>query len=62
MIPAYNEEENIATVVENLVENYPEYDYVVINDCSTDSTLQILMKNHFNDVLFRITSSLPPRE
>lgn len=32
MIPAYNEEENIATVVENLVENYPEYDYVVIND------------------------------
>lgn len=50
MIPAYNEEKNIKTVVENLVQNYPEYDYVVINDCSTDSTLQILERNHFNYV------------
>lgn len=50
MIPAYNEEKNIQTVVKNLETNFPEYDYVVINDCSADSTLQILEKNHFNYV------------
>lgn len=50
IIPAYNEEKNIETVVKNLETNFPEYDYVVINDCSTDSTLQILEKNHFNYV------------
>lgn len=45
IIPAYNEEENIVRVVENLRTNYPQYDYVVINDCSTDSTESIL-KSH----------------
>ena len=48
VIPAYNEEGNIERVVNNLVENYPQYDYVVINDCSKDNTLEILQKNHFN--------------
>lgn len=50
MIPAYNEEQNIEAVVWNLEKNYPQYDYVVINDCSTDNTLQILDRNHFNYV------------
>ena len=48
VIPAYNEEGNIERVVNNLVENYPQYDYVVINDCSKDNTLEILQKNQFN--------------
>ena len=30
IIPAYNEEENIVRVVENLKNNYPMYDYIVI--------------------------------
>ena len=34
IIPAYNEEENIVRVVENLKNNYPMYDYIVINDGS----------------------------
>lgn len=37
IIPAYNEEENIVRVVENLKNNYPMYDYIVINDGSSDS-------------------------
>ena len=38
IIPAYNEEENIVRVVENLKNNYPMYDYIVINDGSADGT------------------------
>ena len=34
IIPAYNEQDNIERVVKHLTENYPEYDYVVINDGS----------------------------
>lgn len=48
IIPAYNEADNIKTVVENLVQNYPQYDYVVINDGSTDDTETICRQNGFN--------------
>ena len=48
IIPAYNEEENIEAVVDNLIINYPQYDYVVINDCSTDSTADICRKRGYN--------------
>lgn len=41
MIPAYNEEENIVRVVERLRRNFPQYDYVVINDGSKDRTAEI---------------------
>lgn len=41
IIPAYNECESIERVVENLRVNFPQYDYVVINDGSTDDTSQI---------------------
>ena len=37
IIPAYNEEESIEKVVDNLVEHFPQYDYVVVNDGSKDS-------------------------
>ena len=38
IVPAYNEEENIVRVIENLKKNYPTYAYVVINDGSSDNT------------------------
>ncbi len=41
IIPAYNEEENIVRVVENLKNNYRMYDYVIINDGSSDHTASI---------------------
>lgn len=44
MIPAYNEEENIKNVILKLKKDYPEADYVVINDCSKDGTLEELKK------------------
>ncbi len=48
MIPAYNEAENIVRVVDNLITNYPQYDYVVINDGSTDDTRKVCARHHYN--------------
>lgn len=48
VIPAYNEEQNIERVVDNLVTNYPQFDYVVVNDGSRDSTAEICRKNGYN--------------
>ena len=42
IIPCYNEAENIARVVRRLREECPEADYVVVNDCSTDQSVQVL--------------------
>lgn len=48
IIPAYNEQDNIENVVNNLIQKYPQYDYVVINDGSKDDTARICRKNHYN--------------
>ena len=48
IIPAYNEAENIERVVNNLRENYPQYDYVVVNDGSSDDTRKICAKKGYN--------------
>lgn len=42
IIPAYNEEKSIREVITKLKEDCPEADYVVVNDCSKDHTLQVL--------------------
>lgn len=47
IIPAYNEAENIEKVVNNLIENYPQYDYVIVNDGSRDDTEKICLRNHY---------------
>ncbi|HJB88925.1 MAG TPA: glycosyltransferase, partial [Candidatus Blautia excrementigallinarum] len=48
IIPAYNEAGCIEQVIDNLTENYPQYDYVIINDGSTDDTRKICARRHFN--------------
>lgn len=47
IIPAYNEAENIEKVVNNLITNYPQYDYVIVNDGSRDNTEKICLQNHY---------------
>lgn len=46
IIPAYNEEQSIASVIEKLKEDSRnlayKVDYIVINDCSKDETLEVL--------------------
>lgn len=54
IIPAYNEGANIVDVVNNLKEHCPEYDYLIINDCSTDETEQICKENKFNYITLPI--------
>ena len=48
IIPAYNEAGNIEKVVNNIRDNYPQYDYVIINDGSNDNTEEICIRNHYN--------------
>ena len=47
IIPAYNEAENIENVVSNLINNYPQYDYIIVNDGSVDDTEKICLKNGY---------------
>lgn len=47
IIPAYNEADNIEKLVDNLISNYPEYDYIIVNDGSTDATKNICLKNRY---------------
>ncbi len=48
VIPAYNEAENIERVVNHLITDFPQYDYVVVNDGSKDSTAEICRRNGYN--------------
>ena len=44
IIPAYNEAENIKSVIDDITLNCPGADCLVINDCSTDNTADLLEK------------------
>lgn len=49
LIPAYNEEENIKAIVNHLVpvlQQYPDYEVIFINDGSKDNTLNELKELH----------------
>lgn len=45
IIPAYNEQENILSTISDIKANADFVDFVVINDCSTDATREILMRS-----------------
>jgi glycosyltransferase involved in cell wall biosynthesis len=53
IIPCYNEEKNIGKVVQNIA-NYASsssnstIDYLIINDCSKDNTLEICKEKNYN--------------
>ena len=48
IIPAYNEAENIERTVDDLVNNVPDVNVMIINDCSIDKTKDILKENDFS--------------
>ncbi len=50
VIPAYNEAENIKKVIHDLETNAREFDYIIINDCSTDDTYHVCIENDYNIV------------
>ena len=58
IIPAYNEEENINRVVETLLSEYPQYDYIVVNDGSIDQTGTICRKKGYRVVDYPVNLGL----
>ena len=50
IIPAFNEESNIEKTVQAILKEAPDFDYVIINDCSTDKTREICEANGYNIV------------
>ena len=48
IIPAYNEAENIVKTVEQIKTKAPDFDYIIINDCSVDKTLSICREHNYN--------------
>lgn len=48
IIPAYNEEKSIKKTVDSILNT--SYDYIIINDGSTDSTQRILKQNNYNHI------------
>lgn len=50
IIPAYNESASIQATVEEIKKEATDFDYVIINDCSSDNTREICEKNGFNVV------------
>ncbi|MBQ8612067.1 MAG: glycosyltransferase family 2 protein [Oscillospiraceae bacterium] len=45
IIPCYNEEENLERVVARLQKEAPQVDFLIVNDCSTDSSAAICKAN-----------------
>ena len=58
IIPAYNEEANIISTVEDLKANAPGVDYVVINDGSKDATAAICREHGYNLVSLPVNTGL----
>ncbi|NBH13616.1 glycosyltransferase family 2 protein [Lachnospiraceae bacterium] len=48
IIPAYNESECIEQTIKDIREHAQGFDYLIVNDCSTDQTREICEKNGFN--------------
>jgi len=50
IIPAYNEAKSIVSTIHDIIINASDFDYIIINDRSTDSTYEICKQNGFNVV------------
>ena len=50
IIPAYNESESLLGTIADLRENAPDFDYIIINDCSTDCSEELCRSHHLNAV------------
>ncbi|HGH8250995.1 TPA: glycosyltransferase family 2 protein [Streptococcus pyogenes] len=48
IIPAYNESSNIVNTIRTIESDAPDFDYIIIDDCSMDNTLAICQKQGFN--------------
>lgn len=58
IVPAYNEEENIISVIEDLQTNAPDVDYLVIDDGSKDATASLCKKHGYHFVSLPVNLGL----
>ena len=58
IVPAFNEQESIINTINDLKKNASFADYVVINDCSTDKTEEILINNSINYISLPVNLGL----
>ena len=58
IIPAYNEEKNLKRVVDHFRKVCPQFDYVIVNDGSTDHTEMICKQNHFHYISLPVNLGL----
>ena len=57
IIPAYNEALNIEKTVKDVTIS-TDYDYVIINDCSKDNTLEVCKNDNFNVISLPVNYGL----
>lgn len=48
IIPAFNEAENLDKVIEDIRDFASDFDYIIVNDCSTDNTYQLCKQRSYN--------------
>ena len=58
IVPAYNEEDNIVSTIEDVRQNAPGVDHVVINDGSSDATEAICRAHGFNIITLSMNLGL----
>ena len=59
IVPAYNEEVNVVKTINNLLlQDYPNFDIVFIDDGSTDATLQLIQKKF--DTIAKVNINTKP--
>lgn len=58
IIPAYNEAESLKGVIERLRSTCPQYDYIIVNDGSTDETMKLCEKNNYNVISHHVNGGL----
>ena len=58
IIPAYNEAESLKGVIERLRRTCPQYEYIIVNDGSTDGTTELCETNHYNIINHTVNEGL----
>ncbi len=58
LMPAYNAEKYIGTAIESILnQTYKDFEFIIVNDCSTDNTLRIINDYAKKDKRIRVISN-----
>ena len=58
IIPAYNEEKNLKWVIGHLQQVCPQFDYMIVNDGSTDGTERLCRQNQYRHISLPVNLGL----